>query len=55
MTDVPLTKKEAVALVLCAAEGLRADGVPEEVKAAAVAAVEKLNEAFDLKIHEARP
>lgn len=54
MSSVNLTKQEAVALVLCAAEGLRGDEAPDDVKAAAVAAIEKLNVAFDLRIHEAR-
>lgn len=55
MSSVNLTKQEAVALVLCAAEGLRGDEVPDDAKAAAVSAIEKLNEVFDLRIHEARP
>lgn len=50
-----MTKQEAVALVLCAAEGLRRGDIAPEVKAAAVAAIEKLNYEFDLKIHETRP
>lgn len=52
---VPLTKAEAVALILCAAEAFRGGELTKDIEAAAVAAIEKLNGVFHLEIHKTRP
>lgn len=51
--DIVITKDEAEALIMCAADGLAGDGVSGSVKKLAIHAIEKLNVIFDLRIHEA--